>query len=366
MEQKVRSNRRKEQRKRELRRKAALTAATIVLAAVLLSAFWNHNKKETQTVQAVDHKVKTLSEEESTTEPETEEEETLRYPKVSEQYTEIVSENVRSPYVALLDVENNCIIAGKNKDARIYPASMTKVMTLIVAVEHLQDLSQTFTMTADIVDPLFREGASRAGFEAGDTVNMEDMLYGLILPSGADAAVGLAIMTAGSEDNFAVLTNEKCEELGLQNTHFMNASGLHNENQYTTPVEMAMILAYAMQNPECAKILSIYQHTTAPLASHPEGILLTSTMFGRMYGTEVPNVTIQAGKTGYTQEAGNCLVSYAEKTGHHYIALTAGAENRWHVVYDDFELYGNYLPADESETQETTGTSETTQAQNVE
>lgn len=110
--------------------------------------------------------------------------------------------------------------------------------------------------------------------------------------------------------------NEKCEELGLQNTHFMNASGLHNENQYTTPVEMAMILAYAMQNPECAKILSIYQHTTAPLASHPEGILLTSTMFGRMYGTEVPNVTIQAGKTGYTQEAGNCLVSYAEKTGH--------------------------------------------------
>ena len=173
-------------------------------------------------------------------------------------------------------------------------------------------------------------------------------------------------MTAGSEDNFAVLMNEKCEELGLQNTHFMNASGLHNENQYTTPVEMAMILAYAMQNPECAKILSIYQHTTAPLASHPEGILLTSTMFGRMYGTEVPNVTIQAGKTGYTQEAGNCLVSYAEKTGHHYIALTAGAENRWHVVYDDFELYGNYLPADESETQETTGTSETTQAQNVE
>ena len=150
--------------------------------------------------------------------------------------------------MALLDVENNCIIAGKNKDARIYPASMTKVMTLIVAVEHLQDLSQTFTMTADIVDPLFREGASRAGFEAGDTVNMEDMLYGLILPSGADAAVGLAIMTAGSEDNFAVLMNEKCEELGLQNTHFMNASGLHNENQYTTPVEMAMIVRRSYQS----------------------------------------------------------------------------------------------------------------------
>lgn len=286
-------------------------------------------------------------EETEQTEEEPQKEKKFEYPTVSGTYMDIVSEEVKSPYIALLDVENNTIIAGRNTEARIYPASMTKVLSLIVAVEHITDLSQTFTMTGDIVDPLVWEGASRAGFEAGDTVSAEDMLYGLVLPSGADAAVGLAIMTAGSEAAFADLMNEKCAELGLTNSHFTNASGLFDENQYTTPVEMSLILKYAMQNETCAKILSTYQYTTAPMASNPEGILLSSTMFSRMYGTEVEGVTITAGKTGYTDEAKNCLVSFAEKGEHHYIALTAGAENRWHVVFDDFEIYKNYLPQTE-------------------
>ncbi len=278
------------------------------------------------------------------TEQEIPEEKKFEYPIVSESYMDIIAEEIKSPYIALLDVENNKIIAGRNTDARIYPASMTKVLSLIVAVEHIPDLSQTFTMTGDIIDPLVREEASRAGFEAGDTVSAEDMLYGLILPSGADAAVGLAIMVAGSEAAFVDLMNQKCAELGLVASHFTNASGLFNENQYTTPIEMALILKYAMQNETCAKILSTYQHTTAPTASNPLGILLTSTMFSRMYGTEVEGVAITAGKTGYTDEAKNCLVSFAEKNGQHYIALTASAENRWHVIFDDFEIYKNYLP----------------------
>lgn len=336
-------------------RKAQLTfrvAGTILSIAVIAGAsvwYFGRDDGESSTVHAADTKSeKVLAEVELPTEEETEEKEDIfEYPSIGASYVDIVSENVKSPYVALLDVENNEVIAGKNVDARIYPASMTKVMSLIVAVEHITDLSQTFTMTGDIVDPLVREGASRAGFEAGDTVSASDMLYGLILPSGADAAVGLAVMTAGSESAFADLMNEKCGELGLKNTHFTNASGLFDENQYTTPVEMAMILKYAMQNETCAKVLSTYQYTTSPLASNPEGVLLSSTMFSRMYGTEVENVTIIAGKTGYTQEAKNCLVSYAEKNGHHYIALTAGAENKWHVIFDDFEIYGNYLPAAE-------------------
>lgn len=334
----------KKKRKREVFIKTAgVAAAVLAVGSAAVWRFTEQDKGYPQTVQAADSKIESGGEIE--TDPETEElPPAFAYPSVSENYMDIVSETVKSPYVALLDVEDNRIIAGRNVDARIYPASMTKVMSLIVAVEHLTDLSRTFTMTAEIVDPLYREGASRAGFEVGDTVSAEDMLYGLVLPSGADAAVGLAIMTAGSEEAFAGLMNEKCEELGLLHTHFSNASGLHDENQYTTPVEMAMILKYAMENETCAAVLSTYQHTTAPLASNPEGILLTSTMFSRMYGTEVPGVTIKAGKTGYTQEAKNCLVSFAEKDGRHYIALTACADNKWFVIYDDFELYGNYLP----------------------
>lgn len=266
------------------------------------------------------------------------------YPAVSASYAEIEDEEVKSPYIALLDVENNSLIAGRSSDQLIYPASMTKVMTLIVAVENIADMNSTYTMSAEMISYLVSQEASRAGFNPGETVSFNDLLYGLILPSGADSAVALSEMVGGTEEQFAQLMNKKCEELGLKNTHFVNASGLFDENQYTTPLEMAMIMKYAMSNELCAKVLSTYQYTTAPTEQHPEGILLTSTMFSRMYGTEVEGVTISAGKTGYTDEAKCCLVSYAEKDGHHYIAVTAAADYKWHVIFDDFEIYRNYLP----------------------
>lgn len=279
-------------------------------------------------------------------EPETEPDKFTKvvYPKKASTYQDILSPDVLSPYVALLDVNNNEIIAGKSIDIRINPASMTKVMTLIVAVENLKSLDDTFTMTTEIIDPLYRQSASRAGFEADEVITAKDMLYGLILPSGADASVGLSILIAGSEDNFVKLMNDKCEEMGLKNTHFMNTSGLYDENHYTTPMEMAMILEYAMTNETCREVLSTYQYTTSSTPQHPEGILLSSTMFSRMYGNEVQTVNILAGKTGYTVEAGNCLVSYAERGEDKYIVVTAGAGNRWYVIYDDFQIYGNYIP----------------------
>lgn len=281
----------------------------------------------------------------------------VKYPEKAENYTELTSAELLSPYIAVIDVTNNKLVAGRNAETRIYPASMTKVMTLIVAVENVKSMDDKFTMTSEIIDPLYRDSASRAGFEPGEEVTARDLMYGLILPSGADGAVGLAQMIAGSEDAFVELMNKKCEELGLKNTHFTNTSGLHNENHYTTPVEMAMILEYAMNNETCAKILSTYQYTTEITEKHPEGILLTSTMFSRMYGNEVPGVEIKAGKTGYTQEAKHCLVSYAESDGNKYIAVTAGAEGKWNVIYDDFKLYGDFCKGAGKEA-ETTGETE--------
>lgn len=263
----------------------------------------------------------------------------MEYPAQSADYQDITDSEILSPYIAVLNVTDNQLIAGRNAETRMYPASMTKVMTLIVAVEHIENPDSTFTMTSEIIDPLYRDSASRAGFEPGEAVTAKDMMYGLILPSGADSAVGLAEMVSGSEEEFVRLMNQKCEELGLRNTHFTNTSGLHNEDHYTTPVEMAMILQYAMENETCAEILSTYQYTTGVTDKHPEGILLTSTMFSRMYGNEVAGVEIKAGKTGYTQEAKHCLVSYAESGGKKYIAVTAGAEGKWGVIYDDFKLY---------------------------
>ena len=189
-----------------------------------------------------------------------------------------------------------------------------------------------------------QQQASVAGFSVDEEVTANDLLYGLALPSGADAAYGIAQITAGSEEEFVKLMNEKCEEMGLKNTHFCNPSGLHDVNQYTTPAEMAMIMEYAMSNEVCAKVLGTYQYTTASTPQHPDGIHLTSTMFSRMVGNEVPGVTIKAGKTGYTDEAHNCLVNFAEKDGKEYVTVMAAAGNRWYVIFDGFKIYERYLP----------------------
>ena len=269
---------------------------------------------------------------------------TIQRPVKSESYQEIVSDSVKSEVAALFDIDAHKVIAGRRYDDQIYPASMTKVMTLIVAVENIKDMDSTFTMTVDIIDPLVRQEASRAGFDPGEQVVATDLLYGLILPSGADAAEALAMMISGSEEEYVKLMNAKCSEIGLTRTHFTNTSGLHDNNQYTTPTEMAMIMEYAMKNETCAKILSTYQYTTKSTSQHPEGIELTSTMFSRMYGDEAEGVSITAGKTGYTIEAGNCMVSYAVRQDRHYICVTAKGTNKWHPIFDCIELYGKYLP----------------------
>lgn len=267
------------------------------------------------------------------------------YPAYSGAYTEITSSSVRIPYVALLAVEDNEIIAGREPDSKIFPASMTKVMTLLVAVENISDLDNSYyTFKYDELNKLYLEDASVAGFLVDEKVSARELLYGLVLPSGADAAVGLANLVAGSEQEFAKLMNKKCDELGLHNTHFENTTGLHDANQYTTPIEMAIIMRAAMDNATCAEVLSTYQHTTAATTQHPTGIALTSTMFSRMYGTEVTGVTIQAGKTGYVYESGHCLVNYAEKNGKHYVCVMAQGTNKWHCIFDSFDIYGNYLP----------------------
>ncbi|MBQ4599901.1 MAG: D-alanyl-D-alanine carboxypeptidase [Clostridia bacterium] len=253
--------------------------------------------------------------------------------------------NINSGYAILIDTAKNEVVASKNGNERIYPASMTKVMTLIVAAEHITDLDELFTFDYTITDPAYEAGASVAGFLAGESVSMRDILYGVALPSGADATTAIAIKVAGSEEVFAELMNRKAADMGLTDTHFVNASGLHDRDHYSTPQEIAIIMEYAMQIPLIAEILSTYQYTTAATEQHPNGILLTSTTFSRMYGNEAGNCTVIAGKTGYTPEAGQCLVSVAETPdGARYILVTASASGTYAPVYDAIDIYKKYLP----------------------
>ncbi len=259
---------------------------------------------------------------------------------------------IDSEYGILIDLESNTVVASKNGDSKIYPASMTKIMTLVVAYEHLDDLDATYTFPAEIFDPLYQAGASVAGFKPGETVPYRDLLYGTILPSGADATVGLALAIAGSETGFAAMMNETAQRLGLGNTHFVTVSGLHDDNHYSTCHEMALILEYAISIPELRQILSTYKYTTTATAEHPEGIELRSTMYSRMEGTEAEGMYVQGGKTGYTQEARHCLATFAAPcteenapyTRPRFILVTAFGWSEYKPVFDAINTYTKYKP----------------------
>lgn len=249
-------------------------------------------------------------------------------------------------YAILTETATGTVLACRLADERIYPASMTKVMTLIVACTRLTqaDLSATVTVTSAMVEEAYRAGASRAGFVGGETVSVKDLLYGIALPSGADATAALAAYLGGNEARFVVWMNEMADALGMKNTHFVNTSGLHDKDHYSTARDVATMMAYAMDIPLCRQLLGARTYTTTPTPQNPEGITFYSTTFSRMSTTQFGAVEVAAGKTGYTEEARFCLVSYAVRPdGRGYILVTAGGSTRYTPVTDAAALYRQYI-----------------------
>ena len=248
------------------------------------------------------------------------------------------------PVGILVDNQTGEVLAAKGETDRIYPASLTKVMTLLLAAESLEDLDAPFTMTSAIIDPLYLDDASITGISPGETVTVRDLFYGMILPSGGDAAVALATLVAGSEEAFVTLMNQKADSLGMTNTHFENVSGMHHQNQYSTAGDLAILLHYALENEFAKTVLSTSAYTTTQTEKHPEGIELQSTLFSRMYGDEVEGVTILGGKTGYTKEAGQCLMTFAEKDDKLYLSVFCRGTDQWDPVFDTLRCYEEDLP----------------------
>ena len=260
----------------------------------------------------------------------------------SEETAEIESD-IESESIIVINCDTNKVVASRNATARCYPASTTKIMTILTAVDYITDYNKTFTFSYEITDPFYVENATVAGFSDGEAVNMTDMLYGAILPSGADATTGLAISVAGSEQEFVKLMNKKADELGLKDTHFTNASGLFDKNHYTTAEDMAVIIREAMKNDLCKKVLSTYEYTTKKTPQHPDGIKLTSTLFSYMYGTEPETAKITGGKTGFVSESGYCIASFGKgNSGAEYVCVTLKGVSLWPTVYDQIDLYSRY------------------------
>lgn len=247
----------------------------------------------------------------------------------------------------LIDVETEEILACREPYQRINPASMTKALTLLVAAEHVTDLEDTFVMTSEIADYTYRHGCSIAGFGVGEAVTVEELMYGTILPSGADAAMALAEYVADSQEAFVELMNQKLEELGLSETaHFTNCVGLYDENHYCTVYDMALILKAVTDDELCRKVMSARTYSTSvPSEQQPEGILLSNWFLRRIEDKDTHGEVLCA-KTGFVDQSGSCAASLAvDYEGREYICVTTGSISSWACIYDHVELYQAFLPA---------------------
>lgn len=257
----------------------------------------------------------------------------------------ISSDRLNSSNAILISFKDQTILMQKNSEEKIYPASLTKMMTAIVAIENLPDLKEEIELTHYTFNGLYSANASMAGFQAGEKVKAIDLLYGVMLPSGAESCVALADHIAGSEKNFAIIMNQKARDLGMVNTHFENATGLHNENHYTTVKDLAILLSYALQNDTFRELFTTPRHITRPTNMHPDGITFYSTMFEELNNQSIIGGEILGGKTGYTEEAGLCLASLAKVDRQEYVLVTAGAkgdhQSQQYNVTDALTVYNS-------------------------
>lgn len=232
---------------------------------------------------------------------------------------------INSPNAVLMQARGGKVIGEMNGDERIYPASLTKIMTAIVALEELKDMEQEITLNSSMFEGLYENDATQAGFQPEETVRAMDLLYGVMLPSGAECCMALTQEIAGSEEGFVELMNKKAKELGMENTHFSDTTGLHDPEHYSTVKDMAVLLKYALRNDTFREIIESPVHSTPGTNIHPDGITFYSTMFKELSDTAVTGGNILGGKTGYTSDAGLCLASFAEVGGREYIFVTAAA-----------------------------------------
>ena len=254
-------------------------------------------------------------------------------------------DSIVSTNAIFLNMDNAQILSQKDAKVRISPASMTKILTVLVAAEHVEEakLDDTFTITLEVTDYGYRNDCSTAGFERDETVTVRDLFYGTILPSGADAAVGLAMYVSGSQEAFVELMNEKLSELGLAGSaHMTNCVGIYDEEHYCTVYDMAMILEAALDNPLCREVLSAHTYNTSATAQHPEGLLLSNWFLRRIEDKDTGGEVICA-KTGFVVQSGNCAASFGkDAAGNQYICVTAGATSTWRCIYDHVALYKQY------------------------
>lgn len=228
--------------------------------------------------------------------------------------------SLNSQFAIAIDMNDSTVLYSKKPDVKIQIASMTKIMTAVVALENIKDLDEKFVLSGDLIKEVTPD-ESVAGLWIGETVSYRDLLYGLMLPSGADAAYALVNKTAGSSKKFVEMMNDKAQQLGLKNTHFSNVVGLDGSQNYSTVSDIAKLFSYALKNKDFYEIDTSMKYTTST-GSHT----FTSTIYDHQKSMGTNLEYLLGGKTGTTSGAGLCLASIAKQGDAYIMLVTADAE----------------------------------------
>lgn len=270
----------------------------------------------------------------------------MAYSASKSENTVPIEGDVVSEYAILIDNDSKQIVGERNASERIVPASMTKVLTVLVAANHIKEeqLDEVVTMSHEAVDYSYAGGGSTSGFVEDEGVTVRDLFYGTILPSGGDAAAQLAMYVAGDIDSFVKMMNEECVTLGINNTsHFTNPVGFHNEDHYSTPYDIAIIMMAALDNDFLKEVISTKVYNTSPTNVNPDGIILSNWFLRRIEDKDLGGGTIVGAKTGYVDESGSCAVSaMISASGKEYICCTAKSNSSWRCIYDHVDIYKAY------------------------
>ena len=235
------------------------------------------------------------------------------------------------------------IIYEINKDEKTSIASLTKIMTTLVAIENIQNYDEKVTLNYSMFTGLAEANAAVIGLRSGQVVTYNDLLYGMFLASGADATRAIAISISGSEEAFVELMNKKAKELGMTNTNFVNTTGLDEDNQYSTANDVAILLKEALKNEKFKEIFTTesYSFTDKSLTAYST-LRKTATNYGYDVGY------IKGAKTGFTYNAGKCLASFAidEENNIEYLLVTTNASintNDAYHIKDAATIYNYYF-----------------------
>lgn len=243
----------------------------------------------------------------------------------------IENSDIKCRKALIMDLDSGSILYSKDGFDKVYPASTTKVLTAIIAIENL-DLEKTVVVSSNAVNST-PEGSSVMYLKSGEILTVKQLLYGLMLPSGNDAANVLAEEVSGNIQNFVELMNKKAKEIGCTSTHFTNPHGFHNNNHYSTAYDMAKILKYALNNKTFKEIIETksIEIPATNKTSTARGLTNTNKLVNKKYKDTYYYEYAVAGKTGFTDEARGTLVTYGKKDGKNIII----------TVFDGTQLLGN-------------------------